>query len=72
MTEITAPGALPPIALTGATGFVGRRVVALDQHEDAVTRLQHMAIPGLQENLILIDQHTALQRVRRGHDIGRG
>ena len=35
MTKITAPGALLPIALTGATGFVGRQVLAALQSAGA-------------------------------------
>ena len=67
MTEITAPGALPPIALTGATGFVGRRVVALaGRPVRALTRRPQPPQPGVEWVLGDLDDTNALARLCEG------
>jgi nucleoside-diphosphate-sugar epimerase len=67
MTEITAPGALPPIALTGATGFVGRRVVALaNRPVRALTRRPQPPQPGVEWVLGDLDDTNALARLCDG------
>lgn len=67
MTDIAAPSALPPIAVTGATGFVGRRVVALAHRPiHALTRRPQPPQPGVEWVLGDLDDTHALERLCNG------
>lgn len=67
MTDIAAPSALPPLAVTGATGFVGRRVLALaDRPIRALTRRPQPPQPGVEWVLGDLTDTHALARLCDG------